>query len=343
MVGLLLMGLVGLFGAPLAWAAASEKTDATDNKSNKQNGPGAALLKDEETRVYPSDLLFIQVFDVDQLTREYRVGPTGMLTFPLLSQPIRAAGLTPVELAEVISQKCKEAGVLSHPQISIVVRESRLHGVAVAGAVKNPQIIPVFGRITLMDLLTQAGGVGADAGATVTITRGDVARRVLADEGEGVSEDGKSQPVPAVVTIDLRRLLDTGDPNLNVGVYPGDRVTVQRAGIVYVVGAVNRPGGFPLRSADEELSVLQVLALAGNPTNTAARSKAVIVRKDPQAAKGRKEIPVDLKKVIKGQVMDPILVADDILVVPDSSGAKGIRRAADTAIWMGTTMVIWER
>ena len=46
-------------------------------------------------------------------------------------------------------------------------------------------------------------------------------------------------------SVDLSRLTETGDPLLNVDLYPGDRVTVQRAGIVYVVGAVNRPGGFP--------------------------------------------------------------------------------------------------
>jgi polysaccharide export outer membrane protein len=342
-LGFLLMSLVCLLCTPTALPAASEKATGVDNEAGRKSVADTAPLEAEETRIYPGDLLYIQVFDVDQMTREYRVSATGTLTFPLLPEAIPAAGLTPAELAEAISRKCIEAGVLSHPQISVMIRESRLHGVAITGAVRSPQIYPVFARTTLLDLLTLAGGVNDTAGGTVTITRGEVSRRILASEGEGAAEGGKSQLVPSTVTIDLRQLLDTADPKLNVAIYPGDRVAVQHTGIVYAVGAVNRPGGYALRSAEEELSVLELLALAGNPTNTAARSKAVIIRQDPKAPRGRKEIPVDLKKLIHGKVPDPPLMANDILVVPDSNGAKGIRKAGDEAVWIGTSLVLWGR
>jgi polysaccharide export outer membrane protein len=331
-LGLLLAGFAGLLYASGGSPAASEKANSPDNKADTQGGVEGGSLKAEETLIYPDDLLFIQVFDVDQMTREYRVSATGTLTFPLLTEPVRVMGLTPQESAEVISQKCIEAGVLTHPQITVTIRESRVHAVAIAGAVKNPQIYPVFGRITLLDILSQSGGVAEDAGSSVTITRGEVSRRVLASEGGGAVEGGKSPPVPPTVSIDLKRLLETGDPTLNVDVYPGDRVTVQRAGVVYVLGAVNKAGGYVLTDARQDMTVLKALALAEDLKSTAKGKKAMILRPNSSAPGGREEIPVDLHAMLKGQAPDKALYTNDILFVPDSNAMKALRRAGDVAV-----------
>jgi polysaccharide export outer membrane protein len=240
--------------------------------------------------------------------------------------------MSPQQLAEVISQKCIEAGVLSHPQIAVTFRESRVHAVAIAGAVKNPQIYPVFGRITLMDILSQAGGVSDDAGSTVTITRGEVSHRVLASEAGGAVTAGKSPSIAPTETIDLRRLQETGDPDLNVNIYPGDRVTVQRAGVVYVLGAVTRSGGFLLTSARGDLTVLKAIALAENLTSTAKGKKAVILRPNSSAPGGREEIPVDLHAMLRGRAPDKLLQNNDILFVPDSTALKALHKSADVAV-----------
>jgi polysaccharide export outer membrane protein len=332
MVGLLLMGLAGLLCAPGASLAASEKANSPDNKSDTKGGVDLGSLKAGETLIYPNDLLFIQVFDVDQMTREYRVSDAGTLLLPLLEEPVRVAGLTAQQAAEVISQKCIEAGVLSRPQISVTIRESRIHAVAIAGAVKSPQIYPVFGRMTLLDILLQAGGLADDAGSTVTITRGEVARRVLALEGGGAVEGEKSPPVAPTVTIDLRRLQETGDPSLNIAVYPGDRVTVARAGVVYVLGAVNRAGGYVLSEARQDMTVLKVVALAGDLKSIAKAKKAMILRPNPSAPGGRDEIPVDLHAMLKGHAPDKVLQSNDILFVPDSTALKALHRSADIAM-----------
>ena len=329
--GLLLMGLASLLCAPGASPAASEKANSPDNKAGTKGGVDPGSQKAEETRIYPNDLLFIQVFDVDQMTREYRVSDTGTLLFPLLAEPVPVAGLTLRQAAEVISQKCIEAGVLSHPQISVIIRESRVHAVAVAGAVRSPQIYPVFGRITLLDILTQAGGVTDDAGSSVTITRGEVSRRVLASEGGGAVEGEKSPPVPSTVSIDLRRLQETGDPSLNVVVYPGDRVMVSRAGVVYVLGAVNRAGGYVLSEARQDMTVLKAIALAGYLSPFAKGKKAMILRPDSSAPNGREEIPVNLMAMLKGHAPDKLMQKNDILFVPDSTALKALHRSAEIA------------
>ena len=331
MVGLLLMGLAGLLCAPGASPAASEKANSPDNKADTQGGVDPGSQKAEDTLIYPNDLLFIQVFDVEQMTREYRVSDTGTLFFPLLAEPVRVGGLTPQQAAEVISQKCIEAGVLSRPQITVTIRESRVHAVSIAGAVKLPQIYPVFGRITLLDLLTQAGGVAEDAGSTVTITRGEVSRRVLASEGGGAVEGGKSPPVAPTVSIDLRRLQETGDPSLNVVVYPGDRVMVSRAGVVYVLGAVNHAGGYVLSEARQDMTILKAIALAGYLSPFAKPKKALLLRPNSSAPGGREEIPVDLLAMLKGHAADKALQSNDILFVPDSTALKALHRGADIA------------
>jgi polysaccharide export outer membrane protein len=330
MLGLLLMGLAGLVCALGVSPAASEKQNVGESKAGTKGGVEQQALNAEETLISPNDLLFIQFFDVDQMTREYRVSGGGTVDFPLLPEPVRVGGLTPQQAAEAISQKCIEAGVLSRPQISVTIRESRVHAVAIAGAVKNPQIYPVFGRIALLDILTQAGGVADDAGSSVTITRGEVSRRALAAAG-GAGEAGKSPPVPATVSINLQRLLETGDASLNVDVYPGDRVTVQRAGVVYVLGAVNRAGGYLLSDARQDMTVLKAIALAGDLKSIAKGKKAMILRPNSSAPNGREEIPIDLHAMLKGHASDQPLRSNDILFVPDSTALKALHKSVDVA------------
>ncbi len=98
------------------------------------------------------------------------------------------------------------------------------------------------------------------AGSLAIVTRGDIAMQILKSSGDC---DAANKPAfcESTFSVDLSRLTKTGDPNLNVELYPGDRVTVQRAGIVYVVGAVNKPGGFPLKTGQERMTVIQALAL----------------------------------------------------------------------------------
>jgi polysaccharide export outer membrane protein len=125
--------------------------------------------------------------------------------------------------------------------------------------------------------------------------------------------------------------MEQGDSSLNYDLYPGDRVTVQRAGIVYVVGAVNRAGGFVLKNDREQMTVLKALALAEFVKPTAETKKAVIIRKSPTAAGGTLEIPVELNKIIDGKAKDRVLLGNDILFVPDSASKRALHRAGEAA------------
>jgi polysaccharide export outer membrane protein len=133
------------------------------------------------------------------------------------------------------------------------------------------------------------------------------------------------------VSIDLRRLQETGDPSLNVAVYPGDRVTVQRAGVVYVLGAVNRAGGYVLSDARQDMTVLKAIALAGYLSPFAKPKKTLLLRPNSSAPSGREEIPVDLHAMLKGHAPDKALQSNDILFVPDSTALKALHRSAEVA------------
>jgi polysaccharide export outer membrane protein len=304
----------------------------------KASGPAGDV--GEESLISPNDLLFIQVYDVEQLTHEYRVSPTGALAVPLLRQPVNAAGLTPLELAQLLTRKFQEAGLLTDPQITVTIRESRVHGVIISGAVHKPGMLQIQGQTTLLDVLSEGGGVTDDAGPTATITRGDVALRSLSrTAGNGV--EGSQSPIPTTVIVNLKRLVEIGDESVNAEVFPGDRVNVPRAGIVYVVGAVNRSGGYVMTSDREEMTVLKALALAGDVTSTAKRTKAMIIRRNPALPNGREEIPVNINKVIAGRSPDRTLLANDILFVPDSIGMRALRRSAEAVVFVGTGLAIY--
>jgi polysaccharide biosynthesis/export protein len=288
------------------------------------------------------DLLEIDVIDVPELSREYRVGPAGTITIPLLSDAIVAQGLTPEQLSAVISDRLRTTGLVSKPHVVVTVKTSRVHSVAILGAVRRPQIYPVFGTTTLLDILSQAEGLADDAGNTAIVTRGPMAMQVLKSSQDS-SNSGTAITKGSAIRVDLKELMESGDPALNLTVYPGDRVTVGRAGIVYVVGAVNRPGGFTLKSDRDEMTVLKAVALGEGLSATARGKNAMVIRQGPQVPGGREEIPVNLTKVVSGQAPDQNLRPNDILFIPDSTSKKALRRGAEAAVQIATGIIVFHR
>ncbi len=290
-----------------------------------------SVTQNQEYLISPDDQLDIYVLDVPEVSRPYRVSPSGSIMVPLLLEPIPAVGLTPAQLSKAIAERLRSAGMVANPSITVQVKESRIHSISITGAVKKPQIYPLFGKTTLLDALSQAEGLAEDAGNTAIVTRGDTSVRGLGSEQGNQINPGDQAVTPRIVKVDLKRLLEDGDAGLNLDLYPGDRVTVQRAGIVYVVGGVNRAGGFLLKDDREQMTVLKAVALAESLKSTASPSKAIIIRKNPQVPGATEDIPVDLNKILTGHRPDRPLLASDILFVPESGSKKALHRAGEAA------------
>jgi polysaccharide biosynthesis/export protein len=326
---------------------------AQDTPGGEPAQPGT--FADSSTLFYPLgssvrirayDVLRVKVFDVSELSGDYTVNPAGSISLPLVTKPIQAQGRTPADLARDLSNELRAEGLVSTPVVTIEVKKSRLHSVVIGGAVKKPQVYPLFDHITLLDLLAEAGGLSSDAGEALIITR--PRSQAACASGVSTTEAGCGhQPsagrteAPVQITIALRELLDRSNPSLNLDLYPGDAVTVEYAGVVYVVGAVNRAGGFPLTNDREHMTVLKALALAEGLTSTAIRKHSLIIRQNSDNSRARREISVNLSSIFDGKAPDPALHANDILFVPDSTSRKALRRAAEAAVEITTGVIIF--
>jgi len=146
-------------------------------------------------------------------------------------------------------------------------------------------------------------------------------------------------PVANTITVNLAELLERGDTQNNIPLQGGDIVTVPHAGIVYALGAVQRPGGFVANNDRAQLSTLKLLALAGGMTRIAKRNQAVIIRKDSLGK--QQAIPVDLGKIVERKSEDVRLMPSDILYVPDNATKAALIRAAELGLAIGTTLTIY--
>lgn len=146
-------------------------------------------------------------------------------------------------------------------------------------------------------------------------------------------------PLTNTITVNLNDLMETGDTRNNIVLQTGDIVTVPHSGIVYVLGAVNRAGGFVLSNDRSQLTALKILALAGGLTRTAKSDHAVIVRKDNQGQ--QHEVAVDLKKVLNRTAEDLQLQPSDILYVPESGAKHALFRTMELGIALGSGVALY--
>jgi polysaccharide biosynthesis/export protein len=290
----------------------------------------ASDVKQGDYLIGSGDLLGIDVFDVPELSRDVRVNETGYISLPLMPSKVRAAGLTPFQLQDKLAELLQTNGLVSTPQVTVSVKEQHSQPITVIGAVKTPMVIQALRKTTLLQALSQAGGIADDAGSTVIVTRLD------SEVFNPVDPGGTSAILaPQTFTINLADVLESGDARFNIPLVGGDVVSVPRAGIIYVVGAVQKPGGFLLQNDLDHMTMLKMLSLAGGTTNTAKLKNAVILRKNPDTGK-RDQVPVDLNKVMHLKEQDVQMQANDILFVPDSTGLKALHRAGDVAVALTT-------
>lgn len=285
----------------------------------------------------PGDVLRVDVFEVEDLSGLTSVAPDGAVGVPLVGR-VPAAGLTAVDVEREIERRLAD-GLLNDPQVSVSIEEHRSQPVSVVGAVKEPGVYQLRGRRRLVDVVALAGGLAPEAGEHVVLVRGGKA--VSAGEkpgGEGSSPAGER--AQGERRIRIRALLESpGDESANPWIEPHDVVRVEKAGVVYVLGSVQRPGGFPIRE-QEPMTVLSAVSLAEGSEGAASLQKTRIIR---GRGAGKQEIPVRLRDVLKGRAEDVELAPNDIVYIPDSRARTIANRGAEAIVQMATGIVIWRR
>ena len=251
----------------------------------------------QEYRVGPKDLLEISVFGADELSRTVRVSEDGKVSLPLLGE-VLVDGLTKSELEKKLAGLLGEKYV-QNPQVTVFIREYQSKRVSVLGAVEKPGPYQLLGRQTLMQIVSEAGGLTRDAGNDIIIIR--------------QLPDGTSTSL----RISIDELFLKGDAKLNVPLEAGDivNIPVDKIVAVYIFGQVKTPGALQVKKSAIP-TLLQAIAQAGGFTDRASRGGVIIKRKD--ATGKEKEIKVNARSILNNKQKDVPLLENDTVYVPES-------------------------
>jgi len=266
-----------------------------------------STIAPQDYRIGPEDVLAISVTDAPEFSGKFRVNQSGYLVMTSLPTPIKAAGLTPTELSNELRKSLEDAKLYRDPTVNVFVEEYRSQSVTVVGAVTKPGLYPLQKRTTVIQAVSEAGLLPT-TGNRITL----------------ISANPDSSAVQTPQTFELGKLMSGKDPSVNVEVHDGDVINVATADVVYVVGAVTKPGGFVQQDRSTAVSALQAIALAEGFTSVAAQHNSLIIRRNPDGT-ARENIPIDLGKIMSGKQGDILLEANDILFVPQSGTKQTLR------------------
>jgi polysaccharide export outer membrane protein len=267
-------------------------------------------------RLAPGFMVSLDVLDDPDFTGTFRVDQQGDIALPILGT-IYVAGKTVSEARVQIHDRLLKDQILNDPQVNLTVLEYTAPEVTIIGEVTSPGKYPLLAPRKLLDVLALAGGTTLSAGNEVQITRGS-------EDTEPVLLQYSRSTNPKVVETAIVR--------------PGDTVLVKRAGIVYVLGAVNRPGGFVMQE-EGSLNVLQAIALADGTAITAAKATIHLLRRNADGTVIDIAVPYD--KISRGKIADVQLHATDVLYVPTSK-IKAIFTSTQTIMNSAATSAIYK-
>lgn len=285
--------------APTVWNN-SQTTGAPQTTNVQSSQPMPAPIA-------PGDALEVSEYHTPEFHSIVRVAPDGTVTLPMIGE-INLSGMDEQTAAHAIEAALLKKRMLLHPLVSVLVTAYAGQDVSVLGEVNRPGIYPYTYHHRLLDLISAAQGLSPNAGRLVNVFHANESK------------------TPHPVVLDPSGTDTTAEHNPEL--LPGDTVQVSRAGLVYVVGDVIRPGGFPVDPV-QGLTIVQALSLAWGPSQNAAVTHAVLIREQKG---GRTMVALNLKRMLRGQDPDQPIQDRDILFVPDSFGKNLVNRTMESAI-----------
>jgi polysaccharide export outer membrane protein len=262
------------------------------------------------------DFLDISEYHTPEFHTTVRVSAAGMVMLPMIGE-IKVSGMDEQAAAHAIEAALLAKGMLLHPLVSVLITAYAGQDLSILGEVSHPGVYPYTYHHRLLDLISAASGLSPNAGRLVNIFHyGDpkTAHPVVLDpSGTDTASDH--------------------NPELTAG----DTVQVSRAGLVYVVGDVIRPGGFPVDPV-QGLTIVQALSLAWGPSLNAAVGHALLIREQKG---GRTMIALNIRRMLHGQDPDQPVQDRDILYVPDSFAKNLANRTIESAIQSAVGVTIY--
>ncbi len=267
-----------------------------------------AVLASAKTndRIYylgAGDILELTVFQVEDLNKKVRVNGRGEIILPLLGT-IDVQGKTLTEVESIIVAKLA-ADYLQDPQVSLFVEEYRSQQITVMGAVLKPDVYSVRQSRSIFEMLSLAGGLSPTASDTIRV-----------NTTQTDSETGKTSKQNLLLSV--KALLEGGEAASFMRLRGGDSILVPKAGVIFVEGAVDKPGSYKMEG---DTNVLKAIAMAGGIPWSGKQGKVQVIRSiggTPQA------IDINLTKVREQQSDDVTLQDGDIVVVSFSSSKRFI-------------------
>ena len=169
-------------------------------------------IDDPRYIIQPGDQLSIKFFFNPELNEENLiVRPDGLISLQLANE-IKAAGLTPVQLKDLLAEKY--TGQLKNPEIAVIARAVREpHRIYVDGQVKSPGEFEIVGSLSVLQAIARAGGMKEDSAKASNV---QVIRR---------DQDGQA----FVIILDLDSALSGGDLSQDIRLLPSDHVYVPKS------------------------------------------------------------------------------------------------------------------
>jgi polysaccharide export outer membrane protein len=182
-----------------------KKEEAKGSKGEATPAAVQAATEDPAYKIGPQDVLKIDVWREEQLTRVAPVRPDGKVTLPLLND-VQAAGLTPMELAGVIREDLKK--FINNPQVTVSVMEINSRRIYVTGEVTKPGAYALLPHMTVLQALSSSSGFTAFARIkNIYVLR---------------TENGKQVKLP----FNYKEAISGKNPDQNIELQPGDVIVV---------------------------------------------------------------------------------------------------------------------
>jgi polysaccharide biosynthesis/export protein len=306
--------------------------------------PPILVSPGEDYRIGPRDVIEIRVDDAPELSVTASVNADGTFLMPYLKR-VKAVPKTPEELSREIADGLR-GRYLKDPNVIVSVKQFYSRSFFILGAVRKPGVYQIEGRPQLLRLITLAGGPAESHGSVAFIIReirkkeatpksDPATAKSVANPGQSPNAGGESTAVDEP-EYDIKMVNINGMfKGLGLGgrdsyLEPGDIVNIPQADVFFVAGEVNAPGSFPL---SEGTTLRQAIALSQGTTMNASLGSGVIFRQDVSTGK-RVELPVDIGAVMKAKKEDIPLLANDIVIVPNSR-TKTIGNSILKAVGMG--------